>query len=268
MLAGVNGIPVMGLGTFGLTGADGLLAMSSAIATGYRHVDTAQSYGTEENVGRAIAESGLPREDLFVTTKITETNLSRIGDSIDDSLKTMGLDYADLVLIHWPAQNDTPPVSSYVGELARAQDQRKTRLIGVSNFTRRHIDEAIEVLGEDRIATNQVERHVFQQNHTLAGHCAARGICITAYLPMVRGQLDDPVIARIATSHDATASQIALAYLLALGSVVIPKSGNAERQRSNFAATGITLEDDEIAALRTLDRGERHIDPDIAPDWD
>lgn len=263
-----HGIPVVGLGTFGLTGAAGQRAMATAIAAGYRHIDTAQSYGTEENVGRAVAGSQVPREDLFVTTKITGENLSRIGDSIDESLGVMGLDYADLVLIHWPATNDRPPVSAYIGELARAQDTGKARRIGVSNFTRRHLDEAIAEIGEGRLATNQVERHVFLQNDLLADHCAERGVGVTAYMPIVRGRLDDPVIARIADKHGAQPSQVALAFLLALGSVVIPKSGDPARQISNLAAASLTLDRDDIAALRALDRGERHIDPDIAPKWD
>ena len=103
-------IPMIGLGTFGLTGQEGLQAMSSAIAAGYRHIDTAQSYGTEENVGAAIARSGVDRGKFFVTTKIAEANLDRLEDSIDDSLGVMGLDRADLVLIHWPATNDKPPI--------------------------------------------------------------------------------------------------------------------------------------------------------------
>lgn len=268
MQTDANGIPVIGLGTFGLTGAAGLSSMSAAIASGYRHIDTAQSYGTEENVGRAIARSNLPRGEFFVTTKITAANLTRISESIDDSLATMGLDHADLVLIHWPAPDDDPPVRAYIADLARAQDAGKARLIGVSNFTRRHVDEAIAELGPGRIVTNQVERHVFLQNRVLAEHCAARGIGLTAYLPMVRGQLDDPTLERIAARHGAAVTQVALAYLLALGSVVIPKSGDAGRQKSNLAASGVTLDDDDIAALRALDRGERHINPDNAPDWD
>lgn len=265
-----QGIPAIGLGTFGLTGDMGLAAISSAIRLGYRHLDTAQSYDTEQNVGSAIAKSGMERSRFFVTTKITNANFGRIPESIDDSLAGMGLDHLDLVLIHWPAPQDAPPVRDYIGHLARARDNGRCRLIGVSNFNRRHIDQAVAELGPGQLTTNQVERHLFLQNHVLADHCAARGIAITAYLPLARGRLGNtPELDRIAQRHEALPSQIALAYLLALDTIVIPKSGHAERQASNLAASGIRLDAGEIAALRALDRGDRQINPaGIAPDWD
>ncbi len=270
MTAQAHGIPVVGLGTFGLGGDAGLRAMASAIDAGYRHLDTAQSYGTEANVGAAVAGSGLDRDAFFVTTKITQANLGRIADSIDESLAMMRLDRADLVLIHWPAPGDTPPVRDYIGDLARARDSGRCRLIGVSNFTRRHIDEAVAEIGPGQLVTNQVERHLFLQNHVLADHCSAQGIAVTAYLPIARGHLGGaPALDRIAAKHAATPSQVALAFLLALGTIVIPKSARADRQASNLAARDIRLDDQDIQELRGLDRGDRQIDPSgLAPDWD
>ncbi len=269
MPAEINGIPAIGLGTYGLTGQGGLDAMGSALRQGYRHLDTAQTYGTEENVGKAVAASGLARGDVFVTTKITESNLGRIGDSIDESLAVMGLDHADLVLIHWPARNDSPGVRDYIGDLARAQDAGKARLIGVSNFTRRHVDEAIAEIGPDRLATNQVEQHVFLQNRLLADHCRAAGIAMTAYRPLGGGGLgDEPVLTTIADRLGAGVNQVALAFLLSQGSVVIPKSSDPERQASNLGAAGITLSEDDISAIRALDQGRRGIAPSWGPDWD
>lgn len=264
------GMPKIGLGTYGLTGADGIAAMQSAISLGYRHFDTAQSYGTEANVGTAIARSGRDRNEFFVTTKITGANLRRIAGSIEESLETLQTDYADLVLIHWPAAGGNPPVSDYIGDLARIQDEGKARLIGVSNFTRRLVDEAIAEIGEGRLAVNQVERHLFLQNHKLADHCAERGIAITAYMPLVKGAVDsEPVVQAIAARHNASPGQIALAYLLALNSIVIPKSRSRERQAINLAASQIILDSTDMDRLAALDRGERHIDPpDLAPDWD
>jgi 2,5-diketo-D-gluconate reductase B len=262
-------IPRIGLGTFGLTGADGLAALSSAIDLGYRHLDTAQTYGTEENVGEAIARSGIDRADFFVTTKVTASNLGRLAESIDDSLAAMRLAYADLVLIHWPAPHDDPPVSAYVGELARVQDKGKARLIGVSNFTRRHVDEAIAEIGEGRLATNQVEQHVFLQNRVLSAHCRGRGIAVTAYMPLAGGRLEgDRDLEAVALKHDAPASQVALAYLLSLGSIVIPKSATPERQKANLNATDVVLDETDRKRLAELDRGERYIDPEWGPDWD
>lgn len=266
----INGIPAIGLGTWALTGESGLKAITAAVEIGYRHFDTAQSYGTEANVGVAIANSTLDRDAFFITTKITGANLGRLEDSIDDSLGAMGLDHADLTLIHWPAANDTPPVSAYIGDLARAQDAGKTRLIGVSNFTSRHIDAAIAEIGEGRLATNQIERHLDLQNHILSDHCMQYGIAVTAYQPMGGGRLTAaPALDRVAKRHGAKRTQIALAFLLALDTIVIPKSAKPERQKSNFAATNVRLDDQDMAALRALDRGERHIDPaGLAPDWD
>jgi 2,5-diketo-D-gluconate reductase B len=145
----------------------------------------------------------------------------------------------------------------------------KARLIGVSNFTRRHIDEAIDEIGEGRLATNQVEQHVFLQNRVLAEHCRAAGIAITAYKPLDGGGIDQtPVLVETAEKHGVEPSQIALAFLLAEGSIVIPKSATPSRQKSNLAAAGITLEAADIEAIRGLDCGRRAIDPSWGPDWD
>lgn len=262
-------VPRIGLGTYGLTGEGGLTAMLSAISLGYRHLDTAQTYDTEENVGTAVARSGIDRREFFVATKITASNLGRLADSVDDSLTLMGLDYADFVLIHWPAPYDDPPVSAYMADLARLQDSGKARLIGVSNFTRRHVDEAISEIGEGRLATNQFEQHVFLQNRLLAAHCHERGIVPTAYMPLASGNLDgNAVLDAVARKHSAAINQVALAFLLRLGSIVIPKSATPERQKSNLAAADVMLDAADTAALAGLERGERYIKPSWGPAWD
>lgn len=268
MHGGRDIIPRIGLGTYGLTGDDGLAAMLSAINLGYRHLDTAQTYDTEANVGRAVARSGIDRREFFVTTKITASNLGRLADSVDDSLRLMGLNYADLVLIHWPAPYDDPPVRAYIGELARLQDSGKAKLIGVSNFTRRHVDEAISEIGEGRLATNQFEQHVFLQNRLLAAHCNERGIVPTAYMPLAGGNLDGHAVLAVARKHSAAVNQVALAFLLQLGSIVTPKSATPERQKSNLAAAGVTLDESDMADLASLERGERYIKPSWGPAWD
>jgi 2,5-diketo-D-gluconate reductase B len=264
-----SAIPRIGLGTFGLTGEAGLKALSSAIALGYRHLDTAQTYGTERNVGEAIARSGIDRAEFFVTTKVTAANFSRLDESVNESLDAMGFAYADLVLIHWPAPNDDPPIRKYLPDLARVQDRGKARLIGVSNFTRKHVDEAVAILGEGRLSTNQFEQHVFLQNRVLARHCRDAGLTVTAYMPLAGGRLDgEPRLMRIARKHKADVNQVALAYLLALGSAVIPKSASPERQRANLGSTDLKLDGDDLGLLATLERGQRFIDPAWGPDWD
>jgi 2,5-diketo-D-gluconate reductase B len=261
-------IPQIGLGTWALTEAEGADAILSALSVGYRHIDTAQTYGTEDGVGDAVARSGLERDDVFVTTKITATNFPRLADSLHDSLGHLRMDRVDLALIHWPAPNDEVPVASYMADLARAQDAGLTRLIGVSNFTRRHIDEAIATVGDDRLATNQVELHPFLQNRVLAAHCAERGIPLTAYRPINGGVVDNPVLRDIADAHGATPAQVTLAFLMARGHIVIPKSASPERQRQNLSATEIDLTGDEMDRIGALDSGQRHTDPVWGPDWD
>lgn len=262
-------IPPLGLGTYGLDDQAGLGALNVAISMGYRHLDTAQTYGSEANVGAAMAASGLPREAFFVTTKVTASNFDRFEESVDESLAEMGISAADLVLIYWPEPNDARPVKDYIGGLARVQDAGKARLIGVSNFTRAHTDAAISEIGEGRIANNQFERHVFLQNHVLADHCAARDIAVTAYAPMAGGRLDEtPTLSAIAAKHGATEAQIALAYLMALGSIVIPKSATPVRLESNLAARHVTLDADDMERLAALDCGRRFINPDWGPAWD
>ena len=261
-------IPRMGLGTFGLTGEPGVKSLLNAISIGYRHFDTAQSYGTEESVGEAIARSDLDRDAIFVTTKVRQENLGRLAASLDDSLRTLQLDHVDLLLIHWPATNDNPPVRDYIGRLAEVQDKGKARLIGVSNFTRRHVDEAIAELGPGRIATNQIEQHLFLQNRVIADHCHDAGIAITAYMPLANNEVDMPAVTQIARKYKAGPNQIALAYLLAIGSIVIPRSASPDHQKSNFDSSNLTLDADDMKALAAMDAGRRRVDPPWAPKWD
>lgn len=259
-------IPRIGLGTWQLGGTE---AIVNALGMGYRHIDTAQSYGTEDNVGAALARSSLDRDQIFVTTKIAAANFPRLAESLRESLRRLRMDRVDMTLIHWPAPNDEPPVASYMADLARAQDAGLTRMIGVSNFNRRQVDEAIATVGDGRIATNQVEIHPFLQNRVLAAHCAERGIPLTAYIPLARGAvMEDPVLREVAEARRATPAQVSLAFLLARGHIVIPKSANAERQRQNLAAAELELTEDEMQRIGALDRGQRLVDPGTAPDWD
>lgn len=264
-------IPAMGFGTYGRRGDEGVAAMLVALETGYRHLDTAQDYDTELEVGEAVAQSGLGADAVFVTTKIKTSNLGRgaLIPSLRRSLDNVQKDRIDLTLIHWPSPNEEVPLPVYIEQLGEAHALGLTRLIGVSNFTIGLLEQAQAILGEIPIANNQVELNPVMQNKKLASYCTKRGISVTCYLPIARGTMGaEPAIADIAARHDATPEQVALAFELAKGYIAIPTSGKAERIRSNFAATRLVLGADDIAAIEAVDRNHRVIDPAWGPEWD
>ena len=264
-------IPQMGFGTYDRKGEAGIAAMLVALETGYRHLDTAQDYGTETEVGQAVRRSGLGRSEVFLTTKIATGNLGKgnLLSSLRESRDKLQVDQLDLTLIHWPSPNNAVPLPVYIEQLAEAHALGLTRLIGVSNFTIAMLQEAQVILGALPIANNQVELNPLLQNKTLANYCTTKAISVTCYLPIARGILGDvPVISEIAARHDATPEQVALAFEFAKGYIAIPTSSKADRIRSNFLATRLTLSDKEIRAIEWVDRGQRVIDPDWGPAWD
>ncbi len=265
------GIPTLGFGTYGRNGEAGVAAMLVALEAGYRHLDTAQDYGTEQQVGQSVRRSRLQRQEIFVTTKIKTSNLSAgsLVPSLRQSLEALQFDQLDLTLIHWPSPNGAVPLPVYIEQLADAHALGLTRLVGVSNFTIAMLEEAQGILGELPIANNQVELNPLLQNKKLANYCTANGISLTCYLPIARGTLGSvPEIAAIAARHEATPEQVALAFELYKGYIAIPTSGKAERIRSNFEAVNLRLSEDEIRTIEGLDRGQRDIDPDWGPYWD
>lgn len=272
MSAITNGIPPIGFGTFGRTGEDGTEAILFALETGYRHLDTAQSYGTEPNCGEALRRSGLARAEVFLTTKITSDNClpGQLIPSLRRSAESLGVDALDLTLIHWPVSpTGRLPMDAYLPELAEARKLGLSRLIGVSNFTIADLKRAAAILGPDRLATNQFERHPLFQNRKLVDFCSSQGIAVTCYLPLARGACAGiPEIEAIAKAHNATAHQIALAFSLAEGHIVIPTSGHHDRIAQNFAALDIALTETELATLRAADRHARQINPVWSPAWD
>ena len=264
-------IPPLGLGTYGRTGADGLAALEAALELGFRHIDTAQSYGTEENVGEAIRRSGLPRREVFVTTKIADTHLDspRALESVDKSLSALGLDQVDLLLIHWPSYKDAVPMEDYLGALAEAHSRGWARLIGVSNFTVANLRRTEEFLGSGAISTNQVEIHPYMQAPKLTAAMKEMGLTATAYQPLAKGRVaDDPVLAEIGAAHGITAAATSLAFLMNEGHAVIPASSNRARLAENLTARGVTLTPDEMTRIRALHQGARIVNPDKSPDWD
>ena len=265
-------IPEIGLGTFRLQGQVVIDSVTAGLDVGYRHIDTAQIYGNEAEVGQAIAASAVPRDELFVTTKIWIDNLQRdkLIPSLKDSLHKLRLEQLDLTLIHWPSPNDAIPVADYMEALAQAKAQGLTRAIGVSNFTNAQLRQAIDTVGASEIATQQVEIHPFLQNRKVIDFARSQGIHITAYMPLAYGKvMADPVIAAIAAKHGVTPAQVALSWSLQQGFAVIPSSTRRANLEANLHFQRITLSPDEMAQMATLERGERQANPDgLAPQWD
>jgi 2,5-diketo-D-gluconate reductase B len=261
-------IPRLGLGTWPMRGAEAQRAVESAIAQGYRHIDTAAMYGNEDAVGAGIAASGVPRDDIFLTTKVWWTELApdALRASAEASLKRLGTPHVDLLLIHWPARG--MGLAASLGALAAAQRDGLARAVGVSNFPPGMLARALD-LGIAPIAALQVECHVFLRQEALAALCRRHDLAMIAYSPVAKATVnDDPVIRAIAARHGATPVQVALAWLLAQDRVVpIPKSARPEGQRDNLAASAITLDAADLAAIAALPKDRRLVNPDFAPDW-
>ncbi|TBU72824.1 2,5-didehydrogluconate reductase DkgB [Pseudomonas daroniae] len=264
-------IPALGLGTFRLKDQQVIDSVRNGLELGYRHIDTAQIYGNEAEVGQAIAESAVPRSELFVTTKIWVDNLGadKLIPSLEESLRKLRLDQVDLTLIHWPSPKDEIQVAEYMAALLEAKAAGLTALIGVSNFTNAHLQQAMEVVGADQIATHQVEVHPFLQNRKVVEFAKEHGIHLTAYMPLAYGKvMTDPVIQDIAARHAANPAQVALAWALQQGFAVIPSSTKRANLESNLGALQLTLSEQDMAAIAKLERGERLANPDFAPHWD
>ncbi|NNJ15295.1 2,5-didehydrogluconate reductase DkgB [Pseudomonas putida CSV86] len=265
-------LPLFGLGTFRLRGQVVIDSVSQALELGYRAIDTAQIYGNEAEVGQAIAASSVPREQLYLTSKIWTENLGadRLIPSLKESLHKLRTDHLDLTLIHWPSPNGAVAVDEFMGALMQARTEGLTREIGVSNFTIDLLRQAIEVTGPGQIATNQIELHPYLQNRRLVQFMAAQGIAVTSYMTLGYGKvLQDPVIQAIATQHNATQAQVTLAWAMQLGYAVIPSSTKRDNLAGNLKAVDLRLSDADMARIAALDSGQRITDPvGLAPQWD
>jgi diketogulonate reductase-like aldo/keto reductase len=254
-----NGVemPQLGFGVFQVPDAETTAAVATALEAGYRSIDTAAAYGNEGSVGRAIAESGLPREELFVTTKLwnADQGYESTLRAFDNSLDLLGLDYLDLYLIHWPVPARERYVETWQAFEKLYADGR-VRAIGVSNFQPAHLE---KLGGEVVPAVNQVELHPYLVNEEVRRYDAEHGIATEAWSPLAKGGdlLADPVVTALAREHGRTPAQLVLRWHLQLGNVVIPKSVTPSRIRENLAVFDFELTPDEVAQLSTLDRGER-----------
>ena len=263
-------MPAVGFGTMVLPDRPAEL-VAAAIACGYRHIDTARKYGTEQDVGEGIRASGVPRGELFVTTKVTEDD-AREADfmrSVETSLKTLGLDYVDLLLVHWPQLK--VPFSETLGALAKAKRQGMARHVGVSNFTVAMLEEAIHTCAEP-LVTNQVEYHAYLPQERMLAALRRHGMILTAYCPVARGKLlDDPVVDEIAKTHEKTPAQICLRWLVQQPDVAaVPRALEETHIAENQDIFDFALSEDEMRRLSALRRRQIRIadPPERAPKWD
>ncbi|MGP5301010.1 aldo/keto reductase [Psychrobacter celer] len=271
--AGQANIPVLGLGTWQSTGQDCIDVVSQALKMGYEHIDTAQAYDNEKEVGEGIKQSGVARDKFFLTTKIFPDDMKfepeKLMAAAKRSLENLDTDYVDLLLLHWP--DDRVPLSETIPALCELQKQGLTRHIGVSNFNIAHIIEA-EKHADVPIVVNQVEFHPFIKQNTLQTFLNNHHILLEAYSPLARGDVfDNEVIKEVADKHGVTPAQISLAWILSdKNRVAIPKTSNPDHLQGNLDAIDIQLSADELEKIGNLARSDgRKIEhPDYTPEWD
>ena len=248
-------LPAIGLGTYGLRGAEGVASITNAIASGYRLLDTALNYQNEAEVGEAVRSCGLDRSELFVTTKLPGRHhgYEETLASFEESRANLGLDSVDLYLIHWPL----PKVGKYLGSwkaMIELRNRGDVRSIGVSNFTPRLLQELVDETGVAP-AVNQVELHPYFPQAELRAFHAQHGIVTESWSPLARRRnvADEPVVQEIAAAHSVTPIQVVLRWHIQLGALPIPKSADAERQRTNLDVFGFTLTDEQVESISALE---------------
>ncbi|MCH2274742.1 aldo/keto reductase [Thalassospira sp.] len=264
-------IPALGFGTFRMPEADVLRIVPKAIKTGFRHIDTAQIYDNEAAVGQAILDSGVPRKDIFLTTKVWVSNYRHDAfiKSVDESLEKLKTDYVDLLLLHWP--NKDVSLADQIGALNEVRQAGKVRHIGVSNFNIALMDEAV-ALSDAPLVTNQVEYHPFIDQTKVMDGARKHGMALTAYYAMADGKvLEKEQLGEIAKSHDRSVAQVVLRWLLQQNDVIaLSKTATESRVAENFDIFDFELSGEEMQAIHGLaDKNGRIVSPDgLAPDWD
>lgn len=271
--AGDAGIPVLGLGTWQSTGQDCIDVVSQGLQMGYEHIDTAQAYSNEKEVGQGIKKSGVARDSFFLTTKIFPDDLKfqpeKLMAAAKRSLENLDTDYVDLLLLHWP--DDRVPLSETIPALCELQRQGLTRHIGVSNFNIVHLIEA-KKYADVPIVVNQVEFHPFIKQDTLQAFLNNHHILLEAYSPLARGDVfNNDIIKQIASNHGITPAQVSLAWILSDNNrIAIPKTSNPKHLQGNLDAINVQLSTDELEKISSLARSDgRKIEhPDYTPQWD
>lgn len=251
-----NRMPAVGLGTYRIEDNDeAARAVEAALRGGYRHIDTAAFYGNEEGVGRGIRESGIPRDQVFLTTKIWNDDLraNRVEEAFEESLERLGTDYVDLLLVHWP----TGDYRTYWKSFERLYHQGRARNIGVSNFTMRMLDELLPS-AEVKPQVNQVERHPYLVQKPLLKYCDKKEIALTAWSGFMVGELlKEPALLKLAEKYGKTAAQIIQRWNFQNSVITIPKTVHPERMKENIDIFDFSLDFDDLKLIDTLDRNQR-----------
>jgi 2,5-diketo-D-gluconate reductase B len=262
-------IPAVGLGTMTMKDALCVDIVATALKLGYRHLDTAERYGNEAEVGQGLHSSGIKREDVFVTTKVYWDRLApgEFERSVDESLKKLKLSSVDLLLIHWPSPK--VPLKDSIGALCQAKRAGLTKHVGVANFTVPMIEEAVQLASEP-LVTNQIEVHPYLDQTKVIAACRRHGLSVTAYCPLARGKVPgDEMLIRIGKAHGKSASQVVLRFLVQQGLIVIPRTSNKARLAENLAIFDFKLSDQEMTEIAGLKRPDgRVVNPPHAPQWD
>jgi 2,5-diketo-D-gluconate reductase A len=248
-LAGGVPIPLIGFGTWQLEGADAYNGVRAALDVGYRHIDTATGYANEDRVGAAIRDSGLGRDKVFITTKCPPDHAGRARETLEESLRALGVDFVDLWLVHWPPNGEATPQMWKM--FVEALEQGRTRAIGVSNYSIAQIDELIEATGQAP-ALNQIPWSPFLYDEDEAARLASRGVVLEGYSPLKRSPLGDPVVGGIAAAHGKTPAQVILRWHIERRFVVIPRSARRERIEENFDLFDFELNEQELRQLDAL----------------
>jgi 2,5-diketo-D-gluconate reductase B len=260
-------VPRLGFGTFELPGAACREGVRDALAIGYRHIDTARGYENETDVGAGIRDAGVAREQIFLTTKVPPDQAAPddVRATAEASLRDLGTDYVDLLLLHWP--NPDVPLEQTLSAMRALQDEGKTRHIGVSNFPPGMMRTAVGAAG---LFADQVEMHPFLAQGDLLALADEHDFTVTAYAPLAHGKVpDDPTLQAIGREVGKTAGQVALRWLLDMPrTTVIPKASSHERRVENFDVFDFSLSDDQRARIAALPKDQRDFDPPFAPDWD
>jgi 2,5-diketo-D-gluconate reductase B len=262
-------IPILGLGTWDLRGKVCSRIVEQALRLGYRHVDTAHAYENEREVGEGVRAAGIPREQVFITTKVWWTNFSAgaLEKSVAESLARLKLPFVDLLLLHWP--NSSVPLQETLGALCKVKREGLTRHIGISNFTVALVEQAV-ALADEPIVNDQVELHPYMDQSGVIAACRRHGISVTAYSPIAGGVVKgDQVLEKIGGAHGKSAAQACLRYLVQQGIIVIPRTSRVERLGENFEIFDFELTAAEMAAIGRLASPDgRGNNPSWAPAWD